>query len=243
MLVSNDNVTETTPQNRMLMQDLEIKNLSFSPLNPTVRTKNSQLRKLKNNLAENGQLTPVIVKKIKSSQTTGSGHTVLRLVDGHRRATCLRELGFKTIKAIVIDNQANYDETFTALHADTMKISSVQECERWLKGAKSISTQVLNVINKVESKLGKRSARQVITRCVQMNMSPTTLIKCMEKYSTYTKRTSRAENKKVTYWLLNIAKPWKLYSAIDAFIPLALLLDCVDNKKTIPADWAISHSR
>lgn len=241
--MSTENNTNEMPENGMEMLTLNIKDLSLSPLNPSTRTKAKRLRTLKANLSKNGQLTPIIVKRIHTSvtQTKNKPTTlnVLRVVDGHRRTHCLQELGHKTVQALVLTNNANYDETFTALHSDTMKISTVQECERWLKGAKCISNRVMAIIGELQEMLGKTTARQVISRCVMSETSPGTLHKSIKKYSCYTGKDTRANNKEIAYWLLNISKPWILVRAIDSFIPVELLLECVDNKVNIPADWAI----
>ena len=245
MLVNNNNVTTTAPENGMEIVTLQIEDLNLSPLNPSSRTKPKKLQKLKNNLAKYGQLTPIIVKKMQTTTPDTSmkhnikSHMVLRVVDGHRRTHCLSELGHDTIKALIVKNEANFDETFTALHADTMKISSVQECERWLKGAKFISNAVVTIIKELQEKLGKATARQVIIRCVVAEMSPGSLNKCLTKFRVYTGKSSRISNKAVAYWVLNISKPWRMVRAIDSFIPVGLLLECIDNKVPIPDDWAV----
>tara|TARA_Y100001973_G_C5146628_1_gene305748 strand:+ start:431 stop:1174 length:744 start_codon:yes stop_codon:yes gene_type:complete len=245
MLVSNKDIIVATPDNEIKMVTLRLEELNLSPLNPETRTKPKKLRRLKANLEKHGQLTPIIVKRIKTttkndSQKGSRKHEdVLRVVDGHRRAHCLSELGHKTIKALIIKNEANYDETFTALHADTMKISTVQECERWLKGAKSISNRVTTLIGEMQRALGRNTTRQVISRCVESETSPGTLWAGMKKYRAYTGRKSRAQNKEIAYWLLNISTVWMMIRAIDSFIPIELLTESIDNKVPIPPDWAI----
>jgi ParB/RepB/Spo0J family partition protein len=60
----------------------------------------------KQSIAEKGQKYPVIVRRIKENNPlfkSAWGQTHYELADGERRVRCLRELGSKTVKAIIRD--------------------------------------------------------------------------------------------------------------------------------------------
>ena len=213
----------------------KIADLSFSPLNPSVRTELRRVKSLAANIAKNGQNEPITIMKMKSN-----GTDVLRVVNGHRRCVALKELGHKEVHGLLLKNKKiNYDKAFTSLHEDTMKISAVQECERWLKGAKNISTRVTRRIHELENLLGnKTKTKNTIKRCVYQNMSPFTILQGIRRFNTYTNESSKKMNNSVTYYLLNICTEWRMRMAIESFIPIDELIGYINNREPIAQSWA-----
>jgi len=228
------------PETKFKYKVLKLSEVNFSPLNPTIRTRKDKLRGLISNIAINGQNNPITVMRVKTAVGDKSGVIVNRVVDGHRRCAALHHLGHTEVHAIILDNsKVNYDKAFTSLHADTVRINTVQECERWLKGAKSISQQTRGRITSLQRRLGKARARMIIKRCVSLDKSPGTIAMAMRNYEQYIgKKLSRKENFNAAYWLVNIGSAWIISTAISALIPINFLEDCINNKKEIPVDWA-----
>ena len=233
-----DKETEKTvnPQkdNEPKLVKLKIDELSYSKLNPSIRIRKGSLRGLRKSLLKFGQLEPIAVEF--------GANGVKKIVNGHRRCESFKILGWKEIDAIILGaNQADYDVTFTAMHADTLKITTVQECERWLKGATNISTATKGRISSLQDRLGIQRGRMVVKRCVATNKSPGTIASALVNYEKYIgaeKTFDTDENMKVAYWMLNIGSSWKLSAAISSFIPVQLLVHCVDNQLPIPENWA-----
>jgi len=217
----------------------KLKELSASPLNPSFRTNKFKLKSLVKNLSVNGQNNPITVVKLKTT-VDGKPKTVNRIVDGHRRCAALEQLGHDEVHGILLKNDAiNYDEAFTSLHSSTLKINTVQECERWLKGAKSISNTTRNRITCLQTRLGKVRAKMIIQRCVDIGKSPGTIAMAINNYERYiNEKLSSEGNFKVAYWMLNIGSSWKLSTAIGALIPVELLKECIKHQVEIPEDWA-----
>jgi hypothetical protein len=228
------------PETKFTYKVLKLSEVNFSPLNPTIRTRKNKLKRLITNIAKNGQNNPITVMRIKTAVDNKAGVVVNRIVDGHRRCAALHYLGHTEVHAIVLNNpKVNYDKAFTSLHADTVRINTVQECERWLKGAKSISQMTKGRIASLQKRLGKVRARMIIKRCVSLDKSPGTIAMAMRNYEQYIgKKLSRKENFNVAYWLVNIGSSWVISTAIGALIPIDFLEDCINNKKEIPVDWA-----
>ena len=124
-----------------------------------------------------GQLEPITVKM--------TSKTIKKIVNGHRRWASFQLLGWQYIDAIILENTEDYDEVFTAMHQDTMKITMVQECERWLKGATNITAAAKGRIKVLQDKLGPASARSTIKRCVDTNKSPGTIASSIVNYQKY----------------------------------------------------------
>ena len=123
---------------------------------------------------------------------------------------------------------------FTALHVDTEKITAVQECERWLKGATNISNRVLRSIEALERYVGKTKAKYTIQACVTQNVSPTTLSCAISQYAEYANNKTVGQLRKVAYYLLNISTPWKVRVAIDSFMPIETLNECIAQRTPLP---------
>ena len=126
----------------MEYREVEISKIKESKFNPSIRTsrKNKGFIALRSNITKNGLLTPV---------SLGVAKKEMLLVAGHRRVNCYKDLGKKTIPAVINHaiNDSNYDEMFVAENIDTMKLTAAQEAERWLAGAPVISQDVLRSIN------------------------------------------------------------------------------------------------
>ena len=149
----------------MEFREVSISQIKESKYNPTVRTdrKHKDFISLKTNIGRHGLITPV---------SLGVGKKDMLLVAGHRRLNCYKDLGKRTIPAIINPkiNDDNYDEMFVAENVDSMELSAAQETERWLVGAPVISKVVLKSINTMIEIGG----RKCIERIVSEEKSPNT---------------------------------------------------------------------
>jgi len=228
-LTIQDGTNAKIPRHKITLKAFKMKDLTLSPLNPRQRTTQANLRSLKKNIQLMGQVQPITV--IKDGKR-------LMVVDGHRRFNALKSLGHKDIIGCLIETTLNYDKIFTALHEDTMKISAVQECERWLKGAKNISKRVLRSIRQLESKLGLRRAKLTIARCVEQGVSAITICDGMNAYLNYVEDTSPNGAIKAAYFVLNVDTAHHVTQAINQFIPIETIVECINDRKPIPTmNW------
>jgi|2_EtaG_2_1085320.scaffolds.fasta_scaffold02913_4 hypothetical protein len=228
------NKVKTIPTTKFQYNIFKIADLSFSPLNPSVRTELRRVKSLATNIAKNGQNEPITIMEMVSN-----GNRLLRVVNGHRRCVALKELGHEDVHGILLTNKKiNHDKAFTSLHEDTMKINAVQECERWLKGAKNISTRVTRRIYELENLLGKAIAKNTIKRCVSQDMSPFTILQGIKRFNTYTGNQARQRNSAVAYYLLNVCTEWRMRMAIESFIPVDVLIEHILTREPIAQSWA-----
>lgn len=208
----------------MKYKEISVSSIKESKFNPSIRTdrENSGYKKLKNNIKENGLIVPIIV---------GSG---MKLVDGHRRLSCFKDLGKNKIPAIVNSDitDKNYDEIFVSANEDSMNITPAQECERYLAGA-LISQKTYKVIKELEELGG----RNFIKRIVADEKSPNTYLIAINHYRSYTGQKSRKVARRVIYWMLNIGSAYKLKSSIASFIPVDVLVEAINLQKDIVINW------
>ena len=204
--------------------EIPVSKVKESVYNPSIRTdrENAKYKKLRSNIKINGLIVPIIV---------GAD---MKLVDGHRRLNCIRDLGIKTIPAIVNNNitPKNYDKMFVTANEDTLSITTAQECERYLKGA-LISDSTYKVIKELEAIGG----RNFIKRIVSDGNSPISYHIAIKQFRNYTGLTTRKMARKLVYWMLNIGSAYKLKSAMAVFIPAKILISAVEDRKDISVDW------
>ena len=207
--------------------EVKVADVIESKYNPSVRTdrEGSKYKKLKDNIAVNGLLNPILLAR--------NGK---KLVAGHRRLNVFKDLGIEYIPAIINNNitNTNYDEMFVADHEDAMLLTKVQECERYLMGAKHISANTLKAIKRLE----RIGGRETIKRIVKENRSPNTYLIGIDFYTGYIKkRGSLKSERQALYWMFNIGKAYQLKTAIKSLADAKIIQDCVENRKPLKIDW------
>ena len=207
--------------------EVKVSDVVESKYNPSIRTdkENNKYKSLKESIAKNGLLNPILL-----------AYNGKKLVAGHRRLNVFKDLGIKYIPAIINNNitNANYDKMFVVDHEDTMILTSVQECERYLMGAKHISNKTLKAIKRLE----KIGGRESIKRIVHENRSPNTYLIGVDFYTGYIKKRGNIKSERqALYWMFNIGKAYQLKTAIKSLADVEIIQDCVENRKPLKIDW------
>ena len=214
-------------ENKMKYVEVKVSDVIESKYNPTIRTdrESSKYKKLKDNIAKIGLLNPILLAR--------NGK---KLVAGHMRLNVFKDLGIEYIPAIINDSitNANYDEMFVADHEDAMQLTTVQECERYLMGAKHISDKTLKAIKRLE----RIGGRETIKRIVKENRSPNTYLIGIDFYTGYIKKRGNLKSERqALYWMFNIGKAYQLKTAIKSLADAKIIKDCVENRKPLKIDW------
>jgi len=199
--------------------------INESKYNPGIRTDRTKAsyKKLRDSIEEHGLIVPIVLNR----------H--LKVVDGHRRLNCFRDLSLDSIPAMVNKSvhKNNYDKIFMVANENSMKITAAQETERYLAGASVISPSVLKAIKALEEIGG----RNCIKRIVADEKSPNTYLIGITMFTSYTKKRTRKAKRQCLYWMFNVGSAYMLKTAINFFIPADVLVDCVENRKRVVAQW------
>tara|TARA_R100001594_G_scaffold119319_1_gene154726 strand:+ start:2208 stop:2873 length:666 start_codon:yes stop_codon:yes gene_type:complete len=214
-------------ENKMKYVEVKVSDVIESKYNPTIRTdkENIKYKSLKESISRDGLLNPILLAR--------NGK---KLVAGHRRLNVFKDLGIKYIPAVINSHitDKNYDEMFVADHKDSMPLTSVQECERYLMGAKCISDKTLKAIKRLERIGGK----ETIKRIVREKRSPNTYLIGIDFYVGYVKkRGSLKAERQALYWMFNIGRAYQLKTAIKSLADAKIIQDCVENRKPLKIDW------
>ena len=214
-------------KSKMKYVEVKVSDVIESKYNPSIRTdkETTKYNNIKANILENGLLNPILLAR--------NGK---ELVAGHRRLNVFKDLGIEYIPAIINNNitSKNYDKMFVADHEDTMQLTTAQECERYLMGAKHISSKTLKAIKRLE----RIGGRETIKRIVKENRSPNTYLIGIDFYTGYIKnRGSLKSERQALYWMFNIGKAYQLKTAIKSLADAKIIQDCVENRKPLKIDW------
>ena len=203
----------------------DITKIALSEFNPPIRTIKG-IDSLKNNIAENGLLQPILVDKN------------MTVIDGHRRMACLTQLGATVVPVIQIQEDVTHDDLFLATCTDTMPLNGNQHLWRYMEGMQ-VPKSHLKRIKNVEKWLGITRAHGLFRRLIEDGKSASTYEYVLSLYRDYTGRTSKRDMGKLIYYMLNIEAPTHVKAAMLNFIEVEILKDCVDNKVKIAFEFAV----
>jgi hypothetical protein len=202
-----------------------IADIKPSNFNPPIRTTKG-IKGLKDNIATNGLLQPILVDKN------------MTVIDGHRRLACLLELGMTDVPIIQINENIKHDDLFLATCEDTMPLNGHQHLWRYMEGMQ-VPAGHLKRIKHVEDWLGFSRAHGLFRRLIKDGKSAGTFEYVMSLYRAYTGRTSKREMAKLVYYMLNIDAPTHVKAAIHNFAPVDVLKECVDNSNRIVHEFSV----
>jgi len=212
----------------MEYREVSLETIKPSEYNPPIRTIKG-INSLKNNIAANGLLQPLLVDK------------ELTIIDGHRRRECLMQLGITEVAIIQIKDDINHDDLFLATCADTMSLNGNQHLWRYMEGMKVPDTHYKK-IKDIEKWIGVTRAHGMFNRIIEDGKSHSTYHYVMNLYRDYTGRTSKKEMTKLVYYMLNIEAPTRVKVAMLNFIPAQTLKDCIDGKQLIALSFTIGSA-
>ena len=209
----------------MVYNQCKIEDIKPSSFNPPIRTTKG-IKSLKNNIATNGLLQPILVDKN------------MTIIDGHRRLACLHELGATDIPIIQINENIKHDDLFIATCSDTMTLNGNQHLWRYMEGMQVPKNHLKRIVN-IEKWLGITRAHGLFRRLIEDGKSAGTYEYVLSLYRDYTGRTSKREMAKLVYYMLNTDAPTHVKAAILNFIPIEILKECIDNGSRIAFEFAV----
>lgn len=131
------------------LREIKISQIETNPDNPrgsNVRENDDQFQYLKRSIWEFGLIVPIIVQEI------NKGNKKYRLLDGERRFWALKELGYKKVKANVIQDDITGEEARNIMfhiHTNRLQWGAFQQC----KALEAIYVRLMKKFGDDENKL------------------------------------------------------------------------------------------
>lgn len=116
------------PKYSFELGEIEVSKIKRNPNNPRgtfIRDNDDQFQYLKRSIKEFGLLVPIVVQKIASDDN-------FLLLDGERRFWAVKELGFKSIPAHILNENINQDAAKTVMfhvHTNRVQWNAYQQCK------------------------------------------------------------------------------------------------------------------
>ena len=148
-IIPEEGLSAQPPEWKLLAVD----KVKPAPYNPASRIDRRSVRKLADSMADIGLLYPILVDPSNV------------LIEGHRRLAAAKELGWKTIQAIVVKGDRN--RIYGDLDATSKRRTGNETLRIWLAEPLAVVTQVRNRYAEVENLVGRR----LLTRLAEAGMS------------------------------------------------------------------------
>ena len=167
------------------------------------------------------------------------------IIDGHRRTTCCKKLGYTEIPAyiapVVKDSDPTFDP-FVMTNAARKNLDGHQYLWRYMNGF-SIPALHLSRIESLERWVGTRS-KYLFKRILSQGSSPATYAyamgiyrKQLKKAPKFKKKLQKGHMNDMIEWMFNVGKPSNIKYAVLNMMPIETLVDCIDNRKEISTEF------
>lgn len=202
---------------------METQNLKPAYYNPKQRMNQARRKKLRMDIAAHGIIIPILVLP--------DG----RILDGHGRWSCARELGWQHVPCLVLSGEtvgqfASETELFITLNNLGIKISPPQYAEIYqLTGGKAeIPADVLRRVRAIEQTVGKDG----LAKLVRTSTSPT-MWEWVVKISRYCHEETASFKSRVFHWLIDLDQQYPARKAMEDTVDADLLRKAVNQGRPI----------
>ncbi len=133
------------------LRKVKIGELKPAPHNPKSRTdmRSPKMRQTMRNIEDIGLIYPIAVDK----------H--LNILDGHRRWTCCKELGWTEIPVIIVPNE-NANAVYAGVNANSEIMSGLQVLQVYLSQPEAVSNQARKSLERFEELFGRAIMRELV---------------------------------------------------------------------------------
>lgn len=141
----------------MQLQKRKVSELKNAHYNPSGRTDDKKIRKLKESIEEYGLIIPIIVTK--------SG----QVIEGHRRLAACKQLGWDEVPVIVIDTPVPA-ELFASLNSTTRRLNGNEALQVYLKQPNALTEKLQWIHQDAESVLGREMLQKMAKQGTSITM-------------------------------------------------------------------------
>lgn len=187
---------------KIVMVKIEL--LKPAPHNPASRTRDNNLKKLMGGINSVGRLIyPITITK---------GYEI---IDGHRRYTCCKKLGWKEVPCIIENNGVDPHTLYSILNASGSSriMGGAEILQVYLKEPSAVSESVRAKLEKFEKQFGRAMLRKLAKKELSHNVIATA-----QRIGRYVNKDEDEFLGKVVEWLLK----FNAVSFSDSYMKLGL---------------------
>ena len=191
-----------------------IDELKFAPFNPPNRTETKSLGELMGSLKRVGQLYPILVTKNND------------VIDGHRRIACMKSLGNKTIKCIIINGDRG--ELFTEVNQTSKKMTLSDDLFVYLTSG-TTTKRSKRYMEELSTMVGRDGLEYLADR----NISPRGIYNAYREVNDYLKEDYKISSKQIIYWLVDYHLTYTARTAMYNNISKQIMVDCIKSNQDL----------
>jgi hypothetical protein len=202
---------------------VRVDSLKFAPHNPKGRTEVRKLKALVRSMSEIGLIYPIVVDEANV------------VIDGHRRATAARELGWEELPAIVM--AGDRDAIYASVNVTAKKMGGNDALTVWLKNPAAVTHQMRWQFERAERVVGRPLLERVCDAGLSLRVYRTA-----DQIARYCDDDSPETVKAILEWLLKFATIGQVMKAMEAGESPRLILKAVREMKPVRMRLAITRN-
>lgn len=195
-----------------------VENIRTAAFNPPNRTDKRSIHELMESIKQFGILMPLMIT-----------HDC-KLIDGHRRLACAKELGMTDVPCII--RTGDQVELFSAVNTTSRKLNRADDLTVYLAGGK-LAARSKATVSALEKLIGKDGLEVVAER----QMSPATILtaaRMLLNYIGIIPENAGPYSKAAIMWVIRQKQTFAVRLAITMGIPVETIIDCINNDKPLP---------
>lgn len=209
------------------MKQTSLKLISIRPLkvltakyNPGRRTISKNLVDLRASIREFGVLVPILIDK------------KFRLIDGHRRLACAKELSLPIIPAIVVENQLTNDELYEKVNTTSRKLNSHDMIYIFINGGE-VPALAKNKILELKSYIGEKELINFGNQYVSYNVINIARNACRYCYQQFDDNFMKT----AILWLVNKKQAHVARLFMEGEGNPAVLMSAIKENRVLKTEW------
>lgn len=202
--------------------NLSIEKIQPAPFNPPSRTDKKSISRLKASIARIGIVYPLVVTDD------------YKLVDGHRRLECAKELEMATVPVIV--RAGDQSELFEEINSTGKQLKTADDLFVYMAGGK-MSGRSKEPIETLE----KMGGRDLLELLADKHMSPKSIVGALSFILLYINKNEpnfkSGDNlfaNKTATWIVNHKQHFRARAAIVNRISPNVIISCIENDEPLP---------
>lgn len=208
----------------MEMKRVLIAKLKSAPHNPADRTEGprSGITQLAKSIEKVGLVVPITVTK--------SNH----IIEGHRRVTAAKLLGWDSIQAIVMaTDNISAEHIYAEVNANMIRLSGNQNLHVYLSTPQAVTESAKKKYETLEAQFGLPMLNRIVAKGLSVN-----ILNVANKIALYLDLDSDAECKKIATWLMSHRNSLTVRAYMTMNQPTKPLMLAIKNNRPLKATYS-----
>lgn len=203
----------------MKLQQLPTSTLIPAPYNPAIRTEKTVLKTLLDSIKQFGIMYPIMIDKNR------------RVIDGHRRLACAKQLKLKTVPTFLSDTKLSTDKVYELVNTTSRKMSPNEMIYVYINGG-HVPKRIEKQISQLKEIVGAEELKRLGNRYVSI-----AVLSMGKKIGMHCNDLSPEFIKKAILWTIRNKMTYQVRKAIEDGISIRNLTDKIKANQPLKYEW------